>query len=146
MATMTWKILAMIYTRAELYNWQYKENSIWMWIMIIYQWTGATASWSRRRGDCGGSTLVMRLLLLWYIIIIIILLFIIVGNETRSEGGAECLNWTNVTAAEDYLGSEGVGDHNMCRWGGKHIAELETILRKVAVSQSRRRLHFFLVK
>ena len=38
-----------------------------------------------------------------------------IGSENASEDGESCLNWMNVSKAEDLIGVAGVGDHNFCR-------------------------------
>ena len=44
-----------------------------------------------------------------------------VGSQNTSiptktdPGGKPCLNWLNVPAAKEYIGVNGVGDHNFCR-------------------------------
>ena len=38
-----------------------------------------------------------------------------IGSENASEDGEPCLNWMNVSKAEDLIGVAGVGDHNFCR-------------------------------
>ena len=38
-----------------------------------------------------------------------------IGSENVTEDNNPCLNWMNVTKAQDLIGIAGVGDHNFCR-------------------------------